>query len=29
MNIDITGKLIKEVIIKLCKGILYILTDAK
>lgn len=29
MDIQITGKLIKEVIVKLCKGILYILTDVK
>lgn len=29
MDIQITGKLIKEVIIRLCKGILYVLTDVK
>lgn len=29
MDIQITGKLIKEVIVKICKGILYVLTDVK
>lgn len=29
MNLEITAKAVKEIIIRICKGILYVLTETK